>query len=133
MTTASVLGGDFAVSFEAHAFGGVLGAYGPYVFILLAGWLATDIWRYIGVLSAYNLKEDSEVIRWVKCVATALVAGVIGQLIVFPTGALASAPFMVRLVAVSAGAAGFFLAGRQVLAGIVVAEATLLAGWLAFS
>lgn len=132
MSVAAASGLDPVINLEAHAFGGALGSYGPYLFILLAGWLATDIWRYIGVLSAYNLSQDSEAIRWVKCVATALVAGVIGQLIIFPTGALAATPLILRISALAVGAAGFMIFRRNVLAGILLAEATLLAGWLAF-
>jgi hypothetical protein len=31
----------------------------PYAFIAVAGWLATDIWRWLGVLIGNRLKEDS--------------------------------------------------------------------------
>lgn len=123
---------SLTMRFEHAAFGGALGDFGPYVFILLAGWLATDIWRFLGVFSAYNLKEDSEIVRWIKCVATALVAGVIGQLIMFPTGALATAPIWVRLVAILGGALGFFVARQNVLVAIICAETCLIAGWWLF-
>ena len=31
----------------------------PYLFILIAGWFATDIWRYAGVLLGRKLDETS--------------------------------------------------------------------------
>ena len=65
-------------------------AWWPFLFILLAGGLATDIWRWLGVLAGHRLRDDSEALIWVRAVATALVAGVIGKLVLFPTGALAT-------------------------------------------
>ncbi len=100
----------------------------PYLFILLAGWLATDFWRYLGVYLGGRIAEDSQVLVLVRTVATALVAGVIGNLIVFPGGALAAAPLALRIGAVAAGFAAYLAAGKRMLVGIVVGEAVLLAG-----
>ena len=104
-------------------------AWWPYLFILLAGGLATDIWRWLGVLAGNRLRDDSEALIWVRAVATALVASVIGKLILFPTGALAAAPVALRLAAAAAGFAAFSAARQSVLAGVVTGEAVLLAGW----
>ncbi|HSG95253.1 MAG TPA: AzlD domain-containing protein, partial [Afifellaceae bacterium] len=82
---------------------GWAGDFGPYLFILLAGFLATDIWRWLGVVAGNSLRDDSEALNWVKAVATALIAGVIGNLILFPAGALASAPVALRLAAAALG------------------------------
>ncbi len=109
---------------------GWAGDFGPYLFILLAGFLATDIWRWLGVLAGNRLHDDSEVLNWVKAVATALIAGVIGKLILFPTGALAAAPVELRLVAAAIGWGAFMAARKNVLAGVVAAELVLIVGWL---
>ena len=109
---------------------GWAGDFGPYLFILLAGTLATDIWRWLGVLVGDRLRDDSEVLNWVKAVATALIAGVIGNLILFPAGALASAPVALRLAAAAIGWAAFMAARKNVLAGVVAAELALIVGWL---
>ena len=69
----------------------------PFVFILLAGALPTAIWRWIGVLLVGNIDEGSQWLILVRCVATALVAAVIAQLIFEPSGALATFPFYLRL------------------------------------
>ncbi|MBO6756172.1 MAG: AzlD domain-containing protein [Roseibium sp.] len=105
--------------------------WGPFVMILVAGWLATDIWRWLGVLAGGRLREDSEVLIWVRCVATALVAGVIAKLILFPQGALADTPMALRLAAAAAGFAAFLIFGQRVIIGVSVGVAVLLAGWTA--
>jgi len=103
----------------------------PYLFILLAGWLATDIWRWLGVLVGNRLRDDSEALIWVKAVATALVAGVIGKLVIFPSGALADAPMTLRVGAMVLGWLAFQAAGQRVIVGVLTAEAVLIGGWLA--
>ncbi|MBN9052999.1 MAG: AzlD domain-containing protein [Rhizobiales bacterium] len=103
--------------------------YWPYVYIAVAGWLATDFWRWAGVLVGNRIDERSELLNWVRAVATALVAAVIAKMIFFPTGTLTSSPLWLRLGAVAFGAAAFFLGGRfrQIL-GIAAAIAFLATG-----
>jgi len=110
---------------------GWAGDLGPYLFIVLAGFLATDIWRWLGVVAGNSLRDDSEALNWVKAVATALIAGVIGNLVLFPTGALASAPVALRIAAAALGWAVFMAARKNVLAGVIAAEFVLVVGWLA--
>jgi hypothetical protein len=100
----------------------------PFLFILVAGWLATDFWRYLGVYLGGHLSEDSDLLVMVRAVATALVAAVIGNLIVFPSGALADAALALRIGAAAAGFAAYLLLGRRILVGILCAEAVLVAG-----
>lgn len=109
---------------------GWAGDFGPYLFILLAGTLATDIWRWLGVVAGDRLRDDSEALNWVKAVATALVAGVIGNLILFPSGALASAPVALRIAAAAIGWGAFMAARKNVLAGVVTAELVLISGFI---
>ena len=100
----------------------------PYLFILVAGWLATDAWRFLGVYLGGRIAEDSEALVVVRAVATALVAAVIAQLIMFPAGALAGVPIVLRVGAAAAGFAAYLAIGRSMFAGIAVAEAVLLLG-----
>lgn len=101
----------------------------PYIFIAVAGWLATDLWRWAGVLVGNRIDENSEVLNWVRSVATALVAAVIAKLIFFPTGTLEGSPLWLRVGAVVFGALCFFLGGRyRQIAGIAAAIAFLAAG-----
>ncbi|MDZ7602096.1 MAG: AzlD domain-containing protein [Hoeflea sp.] len=102
----------------------------PYVFIAIAGWLATDMWRWIGVLVGNRLEQDSAALTWVRAVATALLAAVIAKLIIYPTGELADVPLALRLVAVSVGFAVFLASGKRTWAGIVTALGVLIGGQL---
>lgn len=97
----------------------------PYLFILIAGWLATDAWRYLGVYLGGRISDDSEALVLVRAVATALVAAVIGNLVVFPAGPLADSALLLRLGAMVAGFAAYLAGGKRVLVGIVVTEAVL--------
>lgn len=101
----------------------------PWVFILVAGWLANDMWRFLGVAFSGRLTEASPVFTWVKAVATALVAGVIAQLILYPTGDLAATSLVLRLAAVAVGFAAFHLARHHVFAGVAAGEAAFVLGW----
>lgn len=103
----------------------------PFLFILVAGWLATDTWRYLGVYFGGRISEDSDALVLVRSVATALVAAVIANLIFFPGGALADSPLALRLAASIAGFAAYIFGGRRVVVGIVVAEAVFIGGWFA--
>lgn len=103
----------------------------PFLFILLGGWLATDAWRFLGVYLGDRISEESELLVLVRALATALVAAVIGNLIVFPSGALADTALALRLFAVAAGFVAYLTLGRKILVGIFVAEAVLLGGILA--
>lgn len=94
----------------------------PYAFILIAGWAMTYPWRALGVYLGRSIREDAEILVLVRCVATALVAAVIGNLVCFPAGPAAETTIALRILAAAAGFAAYLLIGRNVLAGIVVAE-----------
>ncbi|MBD8890105.1 AzlD domain-containing protein [Roseibium litorale] len=102
----------------------------PYVMIIVAGWIATDMWRWLGVLAGGGLREDSELLIWVRSVATALVAGVIAKLILFPSGVLAETPMWLRIFAAACGFSAFLAARQKVIIGVLTGEAVLIVGWL---
>lgn len=95
-------------------------------FILIGGWIATDLWRVMGVLLGNRIRESSEVLVFVRAVATALVAAVIAQLIVFPSGALAEqTTLLLRVIAATAGFAAYLALGRRVAVGVFTALGVL--------
>lgn len=104
--------------------------YWSYVVIIVAGWLATDIWRWLGVIAGNRLQEGSEALNWVRAVATALVMAVTAKLVVFPTGALEASPLWLRLAAAGIGFVAFLMAGQRVIIGVIVPLAVLGAGLL---
>jgi len=106
---------------------------GPYLALILVGFLPNEIWRLLGLLVARGLNEDSEIVVWVRAVATAILAGVIAQLIVTSSGALATIPLAVRVAAVVAGFLAFVLIRRSVIAGVAIGEAVLIVGAFALA
>ena len=98
----------------------------PFLFILLAGVIPTHLWRWIGVIFAKQLRDDSEWIILARAVANALVAGVIMRLILFPTGALADVPIWIRLVSVGLAVALYFGAYRNLLVAVIVGGVSLV-------
>ena len=105
----------------------------PYLALILVGFLPSEAWRWLGVLLGRGLDEQSEIILWVRAIATALVAGVVARIVLFPPGALASVPLTVRLAAIAGGFLAFLLVRRSAFAGVLVGEAVLVAGALLFA
>ena len=101
-------------------------AWWPYLFILLAGSLPTQIWRWLGVTFAGNLREDSEWILLARAVANALVAGVIMRLFLFPSGALVDVPVWVRFTAVAIAAGLYFGLYRNLMLAVFAGGASLV-------
>ncbi len=103
----------------------------PFLYILAAGWLATDFWRFAGVLLGRRMSESSQAFLLVRAVATSLVAAVIARLIVFPSGTLAETALALRIGAAALGFAAFLFAGQRIAIGVGTAVAVLVAGILA--
>lgn len=111
----------------------ILGEFWPYLVLIFVGFLPNEIWRLLGLVLARRLHEGAEVLIWVRAVATAILAGVIGKLIFFPAGALASVPLSVRIGAIVLGLLAFVLIRRSVFAGVVAGETALIAGAILLS
>jgi branched-subunit amino acid transport protein len=102
------------------------------VVLLLAGVIPNQIWRMLGLWLGGGVDEGSDLLTWVKAVATAILAGVIAQILVQPPGALASVPGVLRFGALAAGSVAFMLTRRSIFAGVACGEIVMLAGrwWL---
>jgi branched-subunit amino acid transport protein AzlD len=109
-----------------------IGDWHALVVLLVAGVIPNQIWRMLGLWLGGGLDEGSELLIWVRAVATAVLAGVIAQIVVQPPGALAGVPGFLRYGAVAAGFAAFVLARRSIFAGVACGEIVMLAGqwWL---
>ncbi len=64
--------------------------------LVLAGFLPNEVWRMAGLWFGAGVDEGSEILVWVRAVATAILAGVIAQILVQPPGALAGVPDWLR-------------------------------------
>jgi hypothetical protein len=109
-----------------------IGDWHALVVLLLAGVIPNQIWRMLGLWLGAGIDEGSDLLMWVKAVATAILAGVIAQIVVQPPGALASVPGALRYGAVAAGFVAFMLTRRSIFAGVLCGEVVMLAGrwWL---
>jgi branched-subunit amino acid transport protein AzlD len=100
--------------------------------LVVAGFLPNEVWRMIGVWFGAGLDEGSELLVWVRAVATAILAGVIAQILIQPPGALASVPDWLRYASVAGGCLVFLATRRSIFAGVASGEVLMLAGkwWL---
>ena len=101
---------------------------GPVLALILFGFLPNEVWRLVGLMLVRGLDEKSQVIVWVRAVATAMLAGVLAQLLLSTSGPLAGIPVSVRIGAAVLGFAAFVIARRSVFVGVLTGEAAVLLG-----
>ena len=78
------------------------------ILIVLAGGLATYVWRALGVYAAQKLTPDGELLRWLGCVATAIVAALCVKLALAPPDILKDTLLVTRLGAYAAGILAYY-------------------------
>ena len=100
----------------------------PYVLLVLVGFLPNETWRMLGLAAARGVNEESELFLLARAIATAVLAGVIAKIVVFPPGALAAVPLLIRLGAIGCGLAAFLAIRKSVFAGVVIGEIVLVGG-----
>ena len=103
-----------------------------YALLVLVGFLPNEVWRMLGLVFAHGIDEETELFMWARAVATAVLAGVVAKILLFPPGALAGVPMIVRLGAIACGFAAFLLVRRSVFAGVAAGEVVLILGALAY-
>ncbi len=95
--------------------------------IVVAGGLATYLWRYLGALAAQRIDPDNIVLLWVRSVATALIAALVMRFVYAPSGLLAETMVASRVLALLSGAAVFYAAGKRLEAGVGAAALAMIA------
>ena len=118
------------MSVTLHA---TLSDLGPTLALILFGFLPNEVWRLVGLMLVHGLDEKSQVIVWVRAVATAMLAGVLAQLILSTSGPLASIPVGVRIGAAVLGFAAFLVVKRSVFVGVLTGEAAVMLGTYVFA
>jgi hypothetical protein len=106
---------------------------GGYLTLVLAGVLANEVWRLLGVAAGARLDLDGRLFLWVRAVALALVAGLVSRMVLFPAGALADVPLAIRLASFAGGIALFGVTRRNLGAGVVGGGVMLLLAQLAWA
>jgi hypothetical protein len=104
----------------------------PYLALILVGFLPNEVWRMLGLLVSRGIDENSELLVWVRAVATAVLAGVIAKVTLMPPGALAGVPLSVRVAAIVVAFVAFLSVRRSVFASVLAGEVALVAGALLF-
>ena len=95
------------------------------VMIFVAGGVVTYLWRAMGVYAAQKLKPDGELLRWLGCVATAIVAALCVKLALAPPDILKGTLLVTRLGAYGAGVAVYY-ALSNAPAGVGAAFGTII-------
>ena len=109
-----------------------IGDWHALLILVLAGFLPNESWRLLGLWFGGGLDEEADLLVWVRAVSTAILAGVIAQILVAPPGALADIPGPLRIGALVAGLFACLAARRSILVGVVCGEFVMLFGkrWL---
>jgi branched-subunit amino acid transport protein len=93
--------------------------------LVVGGALATYVWRFLGVMLAERVDTGSEFLMWVRCVATAIVAGLCAAIVLQPNRILALTSLDGRLFAIVVGVACFYAFRRSTGWGVAAALAAL--------
>ena len=106
------------------------GGLAPYLVLIVFGFLPSEVWRWVSVVLARGMNEGSEFFVYIRTVASVLLIGVVGRLVLTPAGDLANVPLFARLGALAVGGCAFLAFRRSVLAAVLAGEAAIvLAGW----
>jgi hypothetical protein len=104
------------------------GGWQSYAALFIVGFGMTAPWRIMGILLGRNIDVESEIFKWVRAVSTALVAGLIARMVIFPSGDLATIILPVRLGAFLGGVAVYHMLRAHLGLGVFAALVLLLAG-----
>lgn len=100
-------------------------------------WLVTVVcalghylWRGLGVALSGRVTIQSELFKWVTCVAYAMIAGLVMRIMIFPAGLLSETALVDRLAACVLAFAAFHACRRNLLVSVTAGVAVLmLASW----
>jgi hypothetical protein len=94
----------------------------PYLIVVLAGFLPNEAFRVAAVFLSHGVDENSEFFRWIKVVATTLLAAVVARLIYSTAAALEHIPLVIRAGAVVVGILAFLVLRRSLVLGMLTGE-----------
>jgi branched-subunit amino acid transport protein len=96
----------------------------------LLAFLATDIWRWFGVLLANRISPESLMMKWINAVAYAMVCGVMVLVVIHPSGIVASSGLITRLPALLLTMVIMIRSGNTLLAVLAGALTFMGLDWL---
>ncbi|MGI9319276.1 MAG: AzlD domain-containing protein [bacterium] len=86
--------------------------------VVLGAIAATYLWRFLGTLFSYRIDPQGPLFQWITCVSFAMLAGLISRMVFIPVGPLTEVALWIRVTGIVVGLAVYFVARRQVLAGV---------------
>ena len=85
------------------------------IIVIFVTSLATYLSRFLGVVSAERIKENSKIFRWFNCLAYSTLAALIARIIIFPSGSLSDVDYLIRLIVVTSSILVFFLTKKNLV------------------
>ena len=83
--------------------------------IIIITSLATYLSRFLGVVSAEKIKENSKMFRWFNCLAYSTLAALIARIVIFPLGSLSEIDYLIRFVVVILSVGVFYLTKKNLV------------------
>ena len=77
--------------------------------------MATYLSRFLGVVSAENIKETSKMFRWFNCLAYSTLAALIARIVIFPSGTLSEVDYLIRFIVVFLSIVIFYLTKKNLV------------------
>ena len=90
-----------------------------YLSIIVAS-LGTYFCRAFGVFSSKNIKPESPIFDWIRCVSIAVIAAVITRIILFPVGILEEASLLNRIICTLIALGFFFSFKRNIILSVLI-------------
>ena len=102
------------------------------VLVILVTSLATYLSRFLGVVSSEKIKETSKIFRWFNCLAYSTLAALIARIVIFPSGVLSEADYVIRIIVLVTSILVFYVTKRNLVYPTVFSAImlSLLSGYL---
>ena len=85
------------------------------VLAILVTSLATYLSRFLGVVSSEKIKETSKIFRWFNCLAYSTLAALIARIVIFPSGVLSEADYIIRIIVLITSILIFYVTKRNLV------------------
>ena len=85
------------------------------VLAILITSLATFSSRFLGVITAEKIKENSKIFRWFNCLAYSTLAALISRIIIFPSGVLSEVDYLIRFIVIISSIFIFYLTKKNLV------------------
>ena len=81
---------------------------------------ATFASRFLGILTAENLSDNSKLFDWFNCVAYSILAALTARMIIFPAGALLESTLLIRLIVISISIVVFMYSKKNLVLPTII-------------